>query len=204
MPAYAIKHRSPKSWHKITIQVDSRMSDAVAAYLAELTGTGLEISSPDNSLTKTVHTFPTEKITGYLPIGPQESDKKGAHKKITGLQQFLAKACHIFPDCHAPQLLTETILEEDWGETWKSFFTSFQITPTLTIKPSWEVVEEQERTGDANKAVIEMDSGLAFGTGHHASTQLALLLLEELFQNETKKPERILDVGTGSGILAMA
>jgi len=180
------------------------MTDAVAAYLAELTGTGLEITSPENSPTQTAHSFPAEKITGYIPIGPQESDKKRTHKKLEELHHFLAKVHHIFPDCHAPQLQSETIVEEDWGEKWKSFFTSFQITPTLIIKPSWEVVGKQDRADDANKAVIEMDPGLAFGTGHHASTQLALLLLEDLFQNETVKPEKILDVGTGSGILAMA
>jgi ribosomal protein L11 methyltransferase len=74
----------------------------------------------------------------------------------------------------------------------------------LTIKPSWEVAEALQGEGGANKAIIEMDPGLAFGTGHHASTQLALLLLEGLFQDRRNRLARILDVGTGSGILAMA
>ena len=73
----------------------------------------------------------------------------------------------------------------------------------LTIKPSWEAAEKQERGAEDHRLVIEMDPGLAFGTGHHPSTQLALLLLEELFQAGAKKTPRVLDVGTGSGILAM-
>jgi len=180
------------------------MTDAVAAYLTDLTGTGLEISIPANGQTTTGYTFPTDKITAYIPIGPKGYDKKAAAKKIQELRLFLSKVWHIFPDCPAPQLLTEIIMEEDWGGKWKSFFTSFQITPTLTIKPSWEDAKKLKGEGEANEAVIEMDPGLAFGTGHHASTQLALLLLEEAFQNSAIKLKKVLDVGTGSGILAIA
>jgi ribosomal protein L11 methyltransferase len=180
------------------------MSEAVAAYLADLTGTGLEITAPENNRTNTDGSFPTETITAYIPIGPEESGKKAAAKEIAQLRQFLANVRHIFPDCPAPVFHTEIILEEDWGEKWKSFFTSFQITPTLIIKPSWEQATVQDQEESRGSFVIEMDPGLAFGTGHHASTRLALLLLDELFQGKGKQLEIILDVGTGSGILAMA
>ncbi len=191
-----------KSWHKISITLDPRMTDAVTAYLTELTGTGVEISAAENGRATTAHPFPTEKITAYIPIGLQGADKKAAAIKIEQLWQFLSKIRPLFADCPEPHLSTETIMEEDWSQKWKSFFTSFQITPTLTIKPSWE--EAGKAGTEAGSAVIEMDPGLAFGTGHHASTQLALLLLEELFQNRPMKLEKVLDVGTGSGILAMA
>lgn len=204
MPASSIKHRLAKSWHKISIQVDPRMTDAVAAFLSDLTGIGLEISSQESIKTTADNTFTPEKITAYIPVGSEEFDKKTATVKIEELKLFLSNVSHIFPDCPEPDLLIETIIEEDWGEKWKSFFTSFQITPTLTIKPSWEDIREQEKEDQARKIIIEMDPGLAFGTGHHASTQLALLLLEELFQGRTMMPDEVLDVGTGSGILAMA
>ena len=204
MPAFSITHRSAKSWLKISILVDVRMSEAITAYLAELTGTGLEITSPENNRTKTDGAFPTETITAYIPIALKESVNDAASEKIAALRQFLFMVWHIFPDCPAPVLSTHTIMEEDWGEKWKRFFTSFQITPGLTIKPSWEAAEVLGPDGGNKKAVIEIDPGLAFGTGHHASTQMALLLLDELFQAKGKQLERILDVGTGSGILAMA
>jgi ribosomal protein L11 methyltransferase len=200
MPASTIKHRSAKSWHKISITIDSRMTEAVAARLADLTGTGFEISSLGNERTSAAHMSPAEKISAYIPIVPNETGKKTASIKIAELRQFLMEVWHFFPECPAPVVHTETIMEEDWGKIWKRFFASFHITPTLTIKPSWEDTEEKEE----KSLVIEMDPGLAFGTGHHASTQLALLLLEELCRDEDKKPEKILDVGTGSGILAMA
>jgi len=200
MFASSIKHRSAKVWHKITIRVDSRLSEAVAAYVRELTGTGLEISPDENRQLNTSRIFPEETVTAYIPIPPDEPGRGAAEKQIGDLRQCLAQVCHFFPDCPAPVLKTETIAEVDWGEKWKSFFTTLQVTPTLAIRPSWEAAAAKESRG----YVIEMDPGLAFGTGHHASTQLALLLLEELFQHKGKKLEKILDVGTGSGILAMA
>ena len=204
MPASSLQHRPAKAWNKIVIEVDSRMTEAVAAYLVDLSGSGIEISPSEedrNNGKDSDITF--EKITAYIPIGPTESDKKAVSNKINELRQFLANLSLIFTEYSSPSFNTEMIIEEDWGKIWKSFFTSFQITPKLTIKPSWEEAKGQNREDSGENIVIEMDPGLAFGTGHHASTQLALLLLEQLLQNNKGKLINILDVGTGSGILAM-
>ena len=91
----------------------------------------------------------------------------------------------------------EPLLEEDWGAGWKEHFRPFRAAPHLIVKPSWEPCEPGP--GDA---VIEMDPGMAFGTGLHASTRLALGLLER--RCAAGPPRRALDLGTGTGILAMA
>ena len=201
MTESSIQHRTAKTWNKITIEVDSRMTEAVGAYLADLSSSGIEISSSEEGLISDKgRTAAFEKITAYIPIGPTETDKKAVSRKINELRQFLANLSLIFTDCSSPRFNTEIIMEEDWGKIWKSFFSTFQVTPKLTIKPSWEEAQGLEISG---KHVIEMDPGLAFGTGHHASTQLALSLLEQIFQNNKDKLINILDVGTGSGILAM-
>ena len=203
MPATSIQHRPAKAWNKIVIEVDSRMTEAVAAYLVDLSGSGIEISPSEEDRRNDKDSDITfEKITAYIPIGPTESDKKAVSNKMNELRQFLASLSLIFAEYSSPSFNTEMIIEEDWGKIWKSFFTSFQITPKLTIKPSWEEAKGQSQE-DSGEHVIEMDPGLAFGTGHHASTQLALLLLEQLLQNNKGKLINILDVGTGSGILAM-
>lgn len=179
------------------------MTEAVAAYLADLSGSGVEISSSEGDLINDIdNPAAFEKITTYISIDPSDSDNETISKKINELKQFLANLPLIFTECPAPKFFTEMIMEEDWGKAWKSFFTSFQITPKLTIKPSWEKTKKQSQE-DNGEHIIEMDPGLAFGTGHHASTQMALLLLEELYQSRTMKLEKVLDVGTGSGILAM-
>jgi len=204
MPENSITHRPAKSWHKISATVDSRMTEAVAAYLSNISGTGVEITGFDTGNDAGDPACPNEKIVAYIPIDPSRPDKNTLEENVQNLKLFLAQVSHIFPNCPAPHFSTETIMEEDWGKKWKSFFTSFHITPSLIIKPSWETAAAQNRGGKPRPAVIEMDPGLAFGTGHHASTQLALMLLEELIQNRAGKFPKVLDVGTGSGILAMA
>ncbi len=87
--------------------------------------------------------------------------------------------------------------EEDWGKNWKDHFKPFTIVPGLVIAPTWE--EYQPAAGEA---VITMDPGMAFGTGHHATTSLSLELIRRtLVENGG---QRLLDVGTGTGILGMA
>ena len=194
----SMEHHAPKTWNKIVITVDPRMSEAVSAYLVHLSGSGLEVSESDNI----GDSRPAgEKMTAYLPITPQADATKIVAEQLQEIERFFARISLIFPDCLPPFLQNEIVTEEDWGKKWKSFFTSFQVTPSLTIQPSWE---EAEFTRKKEHHVIVMDPGLAFGTGHHASTQLALLLLEQIFQDRGKKQTRVLDVGTGSGILAMA
>jgi len=206
MPTASNINRSSKSWLKISITVDSRMTDAVSAFLRDLTGTGLEITNVDTNLESGSNAGGAEKITGYFAIDSVGADHFVAHSEIEEIKKFLDRLQQIFPDCIAPLLDVETVIEEDWGRKWKSFFTSFHVTPALIIKPSWEEMKEPVRGSEKENfvKVIEMDPGLAFGTGHHASTQLALLLLEELFQQSERQIEKTLDVGTGSGILAMA
>lgn len=200
----SISHRPAKSWQKVSITVDLRMADSVAAFLGKLTGTGLEITSMDNGRPRAVNTCDSEKITGYISLDSTKSKRHVIQKKTEQIREFIERLGQIFPDCPKPLLQMETIIEEDWGKKWKSFFTSFHITPSLVIKPSWEEIKKQDQEGNTHKWVIEMDPGLAFGTGHHASTQLALLLLEELFRESGTTFDKVLDIGTGSGILAMA
>ena len=89
------------------------------------------------------------------------------------------------------------LADQDWATSWQQYFKPFEIVPGLVIKPSWE--EYQPTPG---QHILELDPGMAFGTGQHASTQMALALIKKSI--ETATPEQVLDVGTGTGILAMA
>ena len=87
------------------------------------------------------------------------------------------------------------LAETDWAEAWKAHYHVLPIGRRLVIKPTWETYAPQP-----DQVVIELDPGLAFGSGLHATTRLCLELLEE----HLRPGERVLDVGTGSGILAIA
>ena len=182
-------HRPARTWLRITLIVPAEMTDAASVYLTDLTGQGVEINS-DHSDAETQ----TDRVIGYLL---QDEKGENVDDRVSELDNFLKSLAANFPESTPPAKQLDTINEEDWGKNWKAYFKPLHITERLVIKPTWE---HYDATGD--EKVIEMDPGLAFGTGHHASTHLALTLIDAIFTAEAK-PERVLDVGTGTGILAM-
>ena len=84
--------------------------------------------------------------------------------------------------------------EEDWANSWKAYYKPLKIGERIVIVPAWEDYERQPED-----VIVTMDPGMAFGTGTHETTRLVIKLLE----NYTKEGCRMLDVGTGSGILAI-
>ncbi len=94
-----------------------------------------------------------------------------------------------------PALRTRTVREEDWADAWKEHFHVERFGERIVIRPSWRTYEP--RSGDV---VIDLDPGMAFGTGQHPTTRMCL----ELLEREVRPGMVVLDVGTGSGILAVA
>ncbi|MEG0864593.1 MAG: 50S ribosomal protein L11 methyltransferase [Clostridia bacterium] len=89
----------------------------------------------------------------------------------------------------------QNVADEDWSEVWKKFYKPFRVGTKLVVKPTWEPFERKQ--GDL---VIELDPGMAFGTGTHETTFMCMQLLER----HLTQGMRVMDVGTGSGILAIA
>lgn len=173
-----------KRWLKISVWTPAILMEPVSDLMAVLSGSGVELS-PETSR--------GSKISGFfLETGKADSHgelAKDVHRKMEELFSLYGLV--------APGLSIETFDDQDWATSWKRFFTPVEIAPGLIIKPSWE--NYRARKGER---VIEMDPGQAFGTGQHASTKMALsLLIESLAE---RPADRMLDVGTGTGILAMA
>ena len=93
------------------------------------------------------------------------------------------------------EIKCELVDDADWNENWKKYFKAFEIGEKLAVCPSWESYDNKD-----NRTVISLDPGAAFGTGSHATTSLCLEILEKRVTNDTT----VLDIGTGSGILAIA
>jgi len=190
MPATTISHRQPRAWLKISITVSAAVTEQVAAFVATLSEGGVEISMPSPDQTPESD---LETVTGYL------TDDETNEAKEAELHAFLAELARQNPDAVTPVLASSRIEEEDWGRNWKEHFKPIRITPRITIRPSWE-----EYLPGNDEIVIEMDPGMAFGTGHHASTHLALEFIDQTYGAQSSGPQRVLDVGTGTGVLAMA
>ena len=173
-----------KRWLKLSMQTPSPLVESVSDLLGVLSGSGVELSpeKEDCSL-----------ISGFFSVEGGETEERAL---ISSVGEKMAELFGLY-ELPLPELLTEIIDDQDWATSWKQFFTPVEIVPGLVIKPSWE-----EYQAVNNEKIIEMDPGQAFGTGQHESTKMALSLLSTSF---TKKPvDKVLDVGTGTGILAMA
>lgn len=97
-------------------------------------------------------------------------------------------------DIGSGEVISAEKKEEDWANTWKQYYKPTHIGENIVIKPTWEPYEKKE-----NEMVIEMDPGMAFGTGTHETTRLCAMALEKY----VKEDSTVFDIGTGSGILAL-
>ncbi|MDD5759802.1 MAG: 50S ribosomal protein L11 methyltransferase [Desulfobulbaceae bacterium] len=186
-PETTFNHRPPRSWQKITITAASDNAEMIADFMAGLTESGIEqISGAPGSPSPA-----PEQIIAYLP------EERNPTQLLKTIHAFLLECNKQNPSALPATFAQETIIEEDWNRHWKKHFKPFKLTDRLVIKPSWEEYEKLP-----HEIILEMDPGMAFGTGLHASTKLALLLIEESFA--AKAPRTVLDIGTGTGILGMA
>ncbi len=120
---------------------------------------------------------------------------KQLHRYYEDLQQ-------LYPELPTLKVLQEDLQNEDWAETWKTFFKPIRVGSSIVVKPSWESYEQS-----ADQVVIEIDPERAFGTGNHPSTALCIEILEHILGSvsagEGDSGPSVLDVGTGSGILGI-
>jgi len=171
---------------RLSIATDTRLVDALSDYLVGVLGAAVECGVGDGSPDTIVHAF-------LQPPSAAGADGGEALRGLTRYGEELATVFGVAP----PRITRDIVVDQDWATSWQKHFRPFAIVPGLVIAPTWE----EYRPGD-DERVIVMDPGMAFGTGHHATTRLCLELLRQVIG--TAPDVRVLDVGTGTGILAMA
>jgi len=129
-------------------------------------------------------------VTGYLPISESLNDKitfiKHEINKIEGHNSENKDGLG--------EMTTKWILEENWAENWKKFFKPNKVGRSIVIKPTWE-----EYIPKDDEIIIDLDPGMAFGTGDHETTSMCINLLEKYL----KPGDTVFDIGCGSGILSI-
>jgi len=171
--------QSRPDWLEIAISADAIIHDALSDFLVETLGCGGVV----------IEESPAPGLKAYLP---GDTDPEALRRT---LDLRLARLREIFPETGPSQVSLRTIQDPDWRVAWRTHFRAEQVTPGLLVVPSWEPVPS-----DPQGRILLMDPGPAFGTGQHASTRLCLQALEDLAPEGSWD---LLDVGTGSGILAI-
>ncbi|NLL53642.1 MAG: 50S ribosomal protein L11 methyltransferase [Clostridiales bacterium] len=131
------------------------------------------------------------RVTGYYPGDVKEEEVLARVEPRLEALRNRAQGM----DMGSLKILRGTLNEEDWAESWKKDFAPFRIGRHMVVKPGW--CSYRPQPGDK---ILEMDPGMAFGTGTHETTALCAALLEEL----VVPGDTVIDVGTGTGILAIA
>ena len=175
-----------RQWLKVSITTDPILIDAIEDFMVGISGAGVEfnIDQPGN----------TALINAYFD--KSQNDQPKTDLILAQLTSYLQELAEIF-EVDLPSIETTFIEDEDWSRTWKEHFKPFTIIPGLVIVPTWEQYQAK-----GQEQIIVMDPGMAFGTGHHATTSLSLQLLQGALTGRTNTS--VLDVGTGTGILGMA
>jgi ribosomal protein L11 methyltransferase len=188
------------NWMEIAVTVSSVGEEAVTDLFYRTGSKGVVVEAPEliqeyiDSGVWDYHDFKDVELTGKCVVKGYFPEDERLNERLTNLREELLFLEELFP---AWSLEARTLLvkEEDWANEWKRYFKPIRVGRSFLIKPTWEEVVSQD-----NLVTIEIDPGMAFGTGTHPTTTLCL----EAIEDHVRKGDRVFDIGTGSGILAIA
>ena len=191
------------NWLEVSVNTHSESVEVVSSILIELGSKGVSIEDPQDyyQLTdeqlewlkvqqKDLYEIDTVIVKGYFQPSQWSKDSDVLlHEKLEEIKVYGLQTGPL-------SVQVKEVGEEDWANAWKQYYFPVRVTRFLTVVPSWVDYEKEQD----DELLIELDPGLAFGTGTHPTTQLSLTALEQTIRGN----ECVLDVGTGSGVLSIA
>ena len=179
------------NWLEVSINTDHDKLDPLCRHLEELGITGLVITDEavvldflenEEKYWDYVDDSVIESVRGVCRVTFYLEANEAGRERLLCLRSALS----------GYTLYTSIVADEDWENNWKQYYMPIESGKKLLIVPQWETAPDTDRT------VLKLDPGLIFGTGSHATTRMCLEALER------HSPRRVLDLGCGSGILAIA
>jgi ribosomal protein L11 methyltransferase len=186
------------AWLELSVAADIEAVEAVSEILGRVAPVGTSVEPAfdlvDEGLGARIDTTRPAIVRAYLPARDEAATARAvaeASEALGHLQAFGLRPIG--------ELTTRIVHEADWAEAWKAHFPVLRVGRRLVIRPTWRRHRAEE--GDV---VLALDPGMAFGTGLHPTTRLCLAALERVADHGAVTGARVLDVGCGSGILAIA
>jgi ribosomal protein L11 methyltransferase len=168
---------------KVSVAITPEAEEAVVALLGDIFGQAAAVFA--------------DARTGRTSAAVFLEDPKALPRpKGTALRAGLRRIREYGLDLGSGTISVRQVRREDWAESWKHHFAPIEIGPSLLVLPSWS-----RRRAKRRQAVVVVDPGLSFGTGQHPTTRFCL---EQIATVRTDAAQSLLDIGTGSGILAIA
>lgn len=189
-------------WIELIVHTTSVGSDAVSELFTSLGATGTMVEDradiPDpskpNGIWEIIDPALLENMPEDVLVHAWLEPDDTFPKTLSSLREGLDALRLARPDYGTLLLDTQKIAGENWADSWKKFYKPFRAGKHIVIKPSWESFD-----AEPEDKIIEIDPGMAFGSGTHETTGMCMALLEENITGG----ETVIDVGTGSGILAI-
>ena len=189
---------SAGAWLELSVVADVEAVEAVSEILGRVApgGTSVEpaLELTDEGLAALVDTSKPAIVRAYLPARDETASARAvaeASEALGHLQAFGLRPIG--------ELTTRLVHEADWAEAWKAHFPVLRVGRRVVIRPTWRRHRRQP-----DDVVLALDPGMAFGTGLHPTTRLCLAGVEAIGDRGLLDGARVLDVGCGSGILAIA
>jgi ribosomal protein L11 methyltransferase len=186
------------AWLELAVEADVEAVEAVSEILGRVASGGTSVEPAfelvDEGLGARLDPSRPATVRAYLPA----RDRAAADRAVAEVAEALGhlQAFGLRP---IGELRTRIVQEADWADAWKAYFPVMRIGRRLVIRPTW-----RRHRRAPEDVVLALDPGMAFGTGLHPTTRLCLTALEEVADRGDLADARVLDVGCGSGILAIA
>lgn len=187
-------------WHEIELEIDNKYVEEACGIFYTYDVQGVNIIDPEDiiaSLNKSKSDWDYYEIDDLDNVKKGKAIIKGYLHESRDIEEvkadFQKKLDRVFGDLET-KLAVGEVVDQDWNEGWKKHFKPVKIGEKIVIKPSWE---EYEAVGD--EIIVEMDPGMAFGTGTHETTSMCV----DLLQQHINEDSTMFDVGCGTAILAI-
>lgn len=189
------------NWIEVNVAVTHEAVEVVSEILTEAGSKGVAIEDPQlindlrNSGTWELCDIPEQQNTEVVTVSGYYADDEKLQNRLAEIEAGLAEVEERIGKYRFGNTRFRKVSEQDWDNEWKQYFHVTHVGQSLVIKPSWE-----EYIAKEGEHVIEIDPGMAFGTGTHHTTNMMMERLEKVMPQDAT----VFDVGTGSGILAIA